>query len=403
MLFAAVLVISRRPDAVTNAQFWAEDGTVFYANVYAHGLFATLVVPVGGYLNVLPVLVTGASQMVPLTIAALAMNVGAIAVQVLPVGLLLGRRATTVSPNFAVRILLCALYIGLPGAASVDANITDAAVHLAIVAALVLVLAPPQRVWGRVGDGAILLVCGLTGVFSIVLAPLAFLQRRRLGEEATPRWMATLLSGCAAVQLACIGLFSNRLPAGFVTGPRERIPLRASVSAFWQVLGTRVLTPSIIGVGPAGSLGGNVMIVGVGAVGLIGAYAAVRTGPPALRLFVLFGLGMLVLALVDPLDTTWSGLTQPPNGERYFVIPQLAVVATLVWLIGSGRPRFARAGALVAIAVSILLTMPAGWSYAPFADTSFSTQAEKFEAAKPGTLVILPLNPTPWQMALVKR
>ncbi|HEY5198088.1 MAG TPA: hypothetical protein VIJ51_13790 [Solirubrobacteraceae bacterium] len=119
-------MISRRPDAITDAQFWAEDGTIFYANVYAHGVLATLVVPIGGYLNALPVLVTGIARTVPLTQAPLVTNLAAIAVQVLPVGLLLGRRAATISPKLAVRVLLAALYIGLPGAASVDANITDA-------------------------------------------------------------------------------------------------------------------------------------------------------------------------------------------------------------------------------------------------------------------------------------
>jgi hypothetical protein len=46
--------------------------------------------------------------------------------------------------------------------------------------------------------------------------------------------------------------------------------------------------------------------------------------------------------------------------------------------------------------------MPAGWDYPVFISTDFSTQAERFERAKPGTIAILPLNPLPWHMALVK-
>ncbi|MEA2302380.1 MAG: hypothetical protein QOE44_2915, partial [Solirubrobacteraceae bacterium] len=46
MLFACALVVSRSPDAVTHAQFWAEDGKIFYANVYRHGVLSTVFVPI---------------------------------------------------------------------------------------------------------------------------------------------------------------------------------------------------------------------------------------------------------------------------------------------------------------------------------------------------------------------
>jgi hypothetical protein len=48
MLLAAALIVSLRPDAVTNAQFWAEDGKFFYADVYNRGLLPTLMVPQAG-------------------------------------------------------------------------------------------------------------------------------------------------------------------------------------------------------------------------------------------------------------------------------------------------------------------------------------------------------------------
>lgn len=37
MVVGVVIVISRRPDAVTNAQFWAEDGKYWFAAAYNHG------------------------------------------------------------------------------------------------------------------------------------------------------------------------------------------------------------------------------------------------------------------------------------------------------------------------------------------------------------------------------
>ncbi|HEY5198089.1 MAG TPA: hypothetical protein VIJ51_13795 [Solirubrobacteraceae bacterium] len=160
--------------------------------------------------------------------------------------------------------------------------------------------------------------------------------------------------------------------------------------------------PPIVGIGPAASLSGNAAIVAIGALGMAGAYVAVRSGPPPLRLFVLFGSGMLALALIDPLASTWGMLAAAPDGERYFVIPQLAVLATLVWTIGTRRARLLRSGAIAAVAVALLVAMPAGWDYPVFISTDFSTQAERFARAKPGTIAILPLNPLPWHMALVR-
>ncbi len=36
-LIAFAVLVSRQPDRLLNAQFWAEDGTIFYANAYNLG------------------------------------------------------------------------------------------------------------------------------------------------------------------------------------------------------------------------------------------------------------------------------------------------------------------------------------------------------------------------------
>jgi hypothetical protein len=58
---AIAVVIARRPDAVTNAQFWAEDGTIWFATAYDHGGFASLFVPYNGYLQTFSRLVAALS------------------------------------------------------------------------------------------------------------------------------------------------------------------------------------------------------------------------------------------------------------------------------------------------------------------------------------------------------
>src|SRR5437588_5046860 len=70
---AFLLLASRRPDAVLHAQFWAEDGTVFYANAYNAG-WRSLLMAYGGYLNLVSQIVGLLALLVPLRLAPLLMN-----------------------------------------------------------------------------------------------------------------------------------------------------------------------------------------------------------------------------------------------------------------------------------------------------------------------------------------
>jgi hypothetical protein len=213
--------------------------------------------------------------------------------------------------------------------------------------------------------------------------------------------MVTLLAACAVVQVACIGFFSKHLAADFVAAPRPRVPLEASIQGLFQILGGRVIASPLVGPEAAASLTSSAAVVALGAIGVVGMYVAVRSGPSALRVFILFGLGILVLALADPLDA-WPGLAQAPAGERYFVIPELAVLAAVVWAAGRGRPRLIRVAAVTALVVVTLLVIPREWRFPPLEPTGFPDRAQAFEHAKPGTVTVLALNPFPWKMALTK-
>ena len=56
-MISAVVVFYRRPDAFYNSQFWAEEGTVFYAEAYHLG-FKSLFNTCGGYFHLLPRLIS---------------------------------------------------------------------------------------------------------------------------------------------------------------------------------------------------------------------------------------------------------------------------------------------------------------------------------------------------------
>jgi hypothetical protein len=83
LIAGAGLVIGRRPEAVTNPQFWAEDGRYWFADAYNLGIRAVLKSD-EGYLLTLPRLVAAPVAGLSLSHAALVFNLVGIAVQVAP-------------------------------------------------------------------------------------------------------------------------------------------------------------------------------------------------------------------------------------------------------------------------------------------------------------------------------
>src|ERR1700691_139936 len=68
LVFGLVLaaVFSRCSTLLTHAQFYAEDGAVWYAQAYNSGWLHSLTLPEGGYLNTLQRLGAGLALLVPL-------------------------------------------------------------------------------------------------------------------------------------------------------------------------------------------------------------------------------------------------------------------------------------------------------------------------------------------------
>jgi hypothetical protein len=94
-LFSLLLVFSRLPGALFHAQFFAEDGWVWYQQAYNLHWLPSLGIAQAGYLQTLPRLVTGLVLLFPMQWAPLIMNLAGAAIQVLPVNALLSHRCST--------------------------------------------------------------------------------------------------------------------------------------------------------------------------------------------------------------------------------------------------------------------------------------------------------------------
>src|SRR3954469_12775577 len=124
-LLAALAVISRRPDAISNPQFFAEDGNVWFAEAYNYGWARALAITHTGYFQTLPRLGAALALAVPLQHAPLVMNLVGLVLQVAPVVFLLSARAERWAP-LRIRVLMALAYLALPNISELDVSIMEA-------------------------------------------------------------------------------------------------------------------------------------------------------------------------------------------------------------------------------------------------------------------------------------
>jgi hypothetical protein len=403
-LIALLILFSRRPDAILNAQFYAEDGTFWYADAYNHS-WHCLFMAEAGYFHTVPRLIALFSLLFPFVLAPLVMNLFALFFQILPISLFLSSRFHSVP--FAIRVFGSFLYLAVPNSFEIHANATNIQWHLALIACMVTLAGSPRSIAWKVFDFSVLVLASVDsplGIPLIALAAAIWWMRK----EAHAKYQIFSLVPGTLIEIIVL-LFSQT---------RRVASNGANLTRLASILGGQVFMSSILGVRTLMSFHfGHVRFllfaeICAAFVGLTIIVYALWFAPRELKLFILFSAGVLAMALYHPLATMepapgqWELLRIPGYCNRYYFIPMLAFFACLIWLVTRPRStaKFPRYAALV-----ILVLSPIGilrdWRYKPYANFDFPKYADMFERAAPGTKIVIPTNPiwTTWTMELVKR
>ncbi len=390
-------IVSRRPDAVFHAQFWAEDGTIWFASVYNLGLAHALALPQNGDFQSFPRLACGFAMLFPLSKAPLVTNLLAIFVQALPPVFLLTRRFAYVAGQ-PVRVLMALLLLALPTSFEVHANVSNSMTFLALLAFLVLVAGPPTSKAWRVFDVVVICLSGATGAFAVFLLPIAVLLfwfRRR-------PWTGVLLG----IEV-CVATIQGITIIRTAAGSRSPAPLGATPSLFMRIVGAQLIVHPLLGLKFL-SLHANIAIpvcvIAFVAALLLAAYVFCKA-PLELRLLMLFGALLLAGALRSPMVSLvhpqWPDLLLPGCGGRYWVIPVISFFWAYVWMLGRERPAIIRAAGVLAIAAA-LWTGSVYWHYQPFVNLNFPQYAAEFQQIPAGQEFTIPINPPGWKVVLHK-
>ena len=398
-LFAYALVITRKPDAIFHAQFWAEDGKAWFADAYNFGPWRPFLLAEAGYFQTLPRIAADLSLLAPLRLAPLMLNIIAIAVHVLPVNLLILQRSAAWGGTW-FRILLGATYIAIPSSPEICANITNEQWVLAFSVFLLLVGSPLKSRAGRALDVTLTLLTGLTGPFCIFLLPIAVLAALR--RTSRWRWVPVgILAACCLVQVIGLTVVSPAARTGWgVLGARFDLLVR--------ILGGNVFLGSLIGANNIAAVPGEqafIILVVAAAAGLTLAIFSLARAPLTMKLLALYATMLLSAALALP-----SSYAPPGTGQwemiaragalRYWFLPTL----TFIWLLLYGVTGRVKILKIVSGAVLCLVCFGIAiqWRRPAFPDLNYQAEVRRIEEASPGTTLWIPLNPEGWHMRIVK-
>jgi hypothetical protein len=400
LFFAAcAVVVARRPDGVFHPQFYAEDGSAWFADAYNLGWWPALLRPYTGYFLTAPRLAGALAQLVPFIHAPLLLNLVDVCILALPVSLLLSSRSAAWG-SLRFRLLLAALYLAIPNCGEISFGITESGWHLAFVSFLLLVASVPRTLAGRALDLALLLIAGLSGPFCIFLLPIALIVAFTRKDKR--RWAPAAVVGfCCVIQLFSLLVLDQN--------GRPHHPIGASLDLFARIVGGRVVFSALVGINrlPATPGSGFLLlfvcfaVLGVAIVG-----ACLLESTSEMRLFLLFSSLVFAASLVSitppppPQLSTWQVLVEA-GGARYWFFPTLAFVWALAACTRS-RMRLVKTSSVLLLVLTIV-GIVRDWRIPAFKDLHFAEQVERFEQASPGTTVVIPENPEGWTLSLIKR
>ncbi|MBS1804664.1 MAG: hypothetical protein JST28_14975 [Acidobacteria bacterium] len=398
-LLAYALLITRKPDAIFHAQFWAEDGTRWFADAYNLGPWRPLFRTEVGYFQTLPRIAADLSLLAPLLLAPLVLNILAIAIHVLPVNLMLAHRSSGWG-GLRLRAALATAYIALPSSPEICANITNEQWVLAFCVFLLLAGTPAVTRASRAVEVFLVVLSGLTGPFCIFLLPISLLLAlRRAGQW---RWMPSgILAACCVIQVIGLTLVSPTARTGW--GPRG-----ATFDLFVRILGGNVFLGSLIGANNFAAIPGRqafVVLFFAAILGLIIVASVLRSAPFPMKLLGMYSTMLLCAALALPSSYAPPGTSQwqmiaKAGAVRYWFLPTL----TFIWLLLYGVTVQVKILKIFcgAILCCVCFGIAIQWRRPVFPNLDYAAEVRRFEVAPAGSTVSISINPEGWHMQLIK-
>ena len=402
VLISTIVLFLRRPDAILNAQFWAEDGAVWYQYAYNNDFsLTTLAEPYAGYLGTFPRLVSIFSGAVGVAHAPLFFSLVALSVQLIPVMYVWGSRFEKLVPSKVFRVYLTAAYLLLPYTAEIHANVTNSQWFLAVVAFLIVFLPEAKSLTQKLLDNGILIIACLSGPFSIFLLFILGLQATIYrNKQIISRNKFIILGLAASIQLLVILL-------GHIA--RENSDMGISISTFSVIIGGQIFGAGILGWQSIKVLTLNLWVTPlITALGSIFIIYVLWKAPKMLKAFVVYATLVLMVTLLFPNGaypnlTWWETLGTPQAGGRYFYLAHLALLISIGWFYSYHKSGVVKVCVGVLVAVALLFGVRTDFRHSELKNYNYDIFVNRYKTAQQGEKIQTEIAPGfPWQVEIYK-
>jgi hypothetical protein len=402
LLFAALLV-TRRPDCISNPQFWAEEGKRFFVDAREHSVWINLATYSYGYFDLLVRSTLQVATLVPLEYAPVVLVLSALAIQAMVPTFIISARCANWMGIFPIRLVAALLYCGLPNSFETHCIALHARVHLAVLAALIIVSTSSLSRLEKLFDASVLAFAAFSGPFVLLLAPAAIWRQWYERTFAARRNCLILVIGFIFAIFAIIGSGGQRFRTPLGASLRDGIRIvggQFTIGFFWgEKAYASIVRQGWFGVAAVASFLGLALII----------FLILAYGKTESRYLVFIGFGSLAIALAAPIGaapgmTLWRTLWSiPGNGQRYYLVPMAMLLFALSALTGRGKTRSSRWIATALLLILAVAGVRNDWKLPAFTDFQFGKHIALYRALPPGSSVTVPINPPGWHMEIRKR
>lgn len=401
MIISFILLALRRPDIITHAQPWAEDGRVWMAGIYNNGFWSSLFLPQNGYFQTVSRLTYGIALWFGLSKAALVANIIAILIRSFFVGFILSNRFSFIDIKYRFAVVL--YFILMPNVAEGFVNITNVHWYLSMYLLAVVMAKDAESTGEKIHDFIVLIVSGLSGPFVVFIAPCLIIKR-----ACTRGGIFNAIRGINLFDLTMAACCIIQLWAILTTSGATRIdaPLGYSFSLLADIISCRIIYGSFLPFNMAREMAahGNVNagLFVLLCMGLI--FAFFRYGW-RIKCLILFPLLMIGFALKSPViaigQPQWPLIFNTESGERYFYVTNIALACLVISFVSS-LSKFRMPALLVGMVIFLAL-VPTHFRLPALPESGYYQDVKSFDEKPSGSAVSIRILPPGWDMKLLKK
>jgi hypothetical protein len=407
--FAGLFVL-RRPDCVTNPQFWAEDGGIIFREQLLNGWLTALATPYRGYFPLLARLVAGPASIFPVSFTPLIYNLFGIAIDSVCSALFFLPRYRRFMESDLLRLVLCVLAMGAFQTTEMVGTLINSMWYV-VLAGILLMLLPPQvdarsRLVVASGWCLLGLVIGAGAPILVVGIPIAAYHLVR------NFWRGGLISLAVALGALAQTLFAFFSSRGLTLAhPGAKGVAVAMVGAFAY----KVMLQAIIGAGAAFKLatakrlGYVVSALVVAALWMICLIALSRGSRwnVLVPIYLIFTSMSIPFIGRDEAQLFINLTTLDMRGERYFFLASCMFAYLVAYTVDRAVPYRGDVIKALALLVIFLGGLRGNFHADRFPDLHWQMNAKCIDAwvrdrrsGNPTPAVSVPINPPGWRIDL---